>query len=132
MRVFLFLILIITGAGTIAQSQSTPCTGLPVAVPETPAVCETTDLVKYFEIRISEKLKKGTHSAVYKLVVDCNGSVTQAAYQRGTFSSEDQVSYQRELMSLTWKPASGKSKAVSSIVFVTLEIVNGKFTVVVQ
>jgi predicted Ser/Thr protein kinase len=132
MKIFILFTLLLTGHTMLAQSETPPCTGLPVAVPEMRAVCKTNDLARYFEVRNAEKLKKGTHSAVYKLTVDCNGTAIYAAFQRGTFSEEDQLNYENQIMELTWNPAQQKSEAVTSTVFITLEIVNGKFTVVVQ
>jgi hypothetical protein len=132
MKILSFFILLLAGHVVLAQPEKTPCSGLPVAVPEVRAVSKTSDLGKYFETRVPEKLKKGTHAAVYKLIVDCNGTVTQIDYQRGTFSETDQSDYRTQIAELEWKPAQQKSKDVTSTVFVTLEIVNGKFTVIVQ
>jgi hypothetical protein len=58
--------------------------------------------------------------------------VTEVIYQRGTFTGLDQDDYKIKISGLTWNPAMQKTKAVSSFVFLTIEIVNGKFTVIVQ
>lgn len=132
MKKIAFIFITLLALSAYAQTETNTCSGLPVAVPEKRAVCEVSDLVHYFEIRMPDALKKGTYSAVYKLTVDCKGAVEEASYQRGTFGPAEQESYTNQLMALSWKPAKQKNKNVTSFVFVTLEIVNGKFTVAVQ
>lgn len=133
MKTFLFIVAIsITALGFAQPEKMETCEGLPIANPTVKASISISEITQNFESSISEKLKKGTHAAVYKVFVNCNGDVTDAIYQRGTFSESDQSAYQTKMLALKWKPAYQKSKAVNSIVFVSLEIVNGKVTVVIQ
>lgn len=115
-----------------SQTEKAPCSGLPMAKPSVKATISTDEVVKSFETKLSEKLKKGTHSVVYKVFVDCNGTVTQATYQSGTFSETDQKEYETRILELVWKPAMHKDKTVNSIAFISMEIVNGKISVTVQ
>jgi hypothetical protein len=122
----------LTTVGFAQPQKMETCTGLPVANPSVKASISVEDITKMFELSVSEKLKKGTHSAVFKVLVDCNGKVTEVIYQRGTFTGLDQEEYKTKILDLTWKPAVQKTKPVSSFVFLSIEIVNGKFTVVIQ
>jgi hypothetical protein len=132
MKTLLFIAAIALTTFGFAQSEKTTCAGLPIANPSVKASISVAEVAQKFESSVSEKLKKGTHSAVFKVLVDCNGNVTEVIYQRGTFTTLDQDDYKTKISALKWKPAMQKSKAVSSFVFLSLEIVNGKFTVIVQ
>jgi hypothetical protein len=132
MKTLFFISAVVWTMFGFSQNEKMTCTGLPVARPDTKASISVEETIQKFESNLSEKLKKGTHSAVFKLVVDCNGDVTEVTYQRGTFSGLDQDEYKNQIASLKWKPAALKSKAVTSIVFVSIEIVNGRFTLVIQ
>lgn len=131
MKTIAFLSLMLIAGVSLSQEEVKPCTGLPIAKPEVHAVCETTDLPAFFEQSLPQKLKAGTHAAVYKLTVDCHGTVTDVLYQRGTLDSKDQPVFADQLKALVWKPAQQKNVAVTSFVFVSLEIVNGRVTSVV-
>jgi hypothetical protein len=100
-----------------SQSEKPTCTGLPIANPSVKASISVAEVAQKFESTVSEKLKKGTHSAVFKVLVDCNGAVTEVIYQRGTFTGVDQDDYKSKISGLIWKPAMQKTKAVSSFVF---------------
>lgn len=132
MKTLLFITSVLFAFGSFSQTDSLVCSGLPMATPEVKASVSADEVAKFFQSSISEKLKKGTHTAVYKLFVDCNGDVTQATYQRGTFTEADQKVYSDKILTLKWKPATDKSKPVTSVAFVSIEIVNGKVTVVIQ
>jgi hypothetical protein len=132
MKALLFITALALTTFGFAQSEKTTCTGLPIANPSVKASISVAEVAQKFESTVSEKLKKGTHSAVFKVLVDCNGAVTEVIYQRGTLTGLDQDDYKTKISALTWKPAMQKTKAVSSFVFLTIEIVNGKFTVIVQ
>jgi hypothetical protein len=136
MKIFALVSVLLIGNAIFAQDVEPmlPCPGLPLANPEVHAVCMTADGVAYLEAKLPEKLKTGTHAAVYKLTVDCHGSVTTVHYERGTFTvgTEGEVFLNQNMVGLTWKPAEHKSQTVTSIAFVTLEIVNGKVNIIVQ
>ena len=132
MKTLLFITALALTAVGFAQSEKVTCTGLPIANPSVKASISVAEVAQKFESTVSEKLKKGTHSAVFKVLVDCNGVVTEVIYQRGTFTGVDQDDYKSKISALIWKPAQQKTKAVSSFAFLSIEIVNGKFTVIVQ
>jgi len=87
---------------------------------------------KFFADNLSSDLKKGTHQAVFKLMVDCYGVVSKSTYQSGTFSESNQKLFLNLFLETKWKPATHQSANVTTFVFVTVDIVNGKVTVVVQ
>ncbi len=133
MKTLFFIASIAISALGLAQPQKMEtCSGLPIANPSIKASISVAEVAQKFESTVSEKLKKGTHSAVFKVLIDCNGAVTEVIYQRGTFTGLDQEDYKSKIAALTWKPAQQKAKAVSSFAFLSIEIVNGKFTVIVQ
>lgn len=133
MKTLFFIAFIALSTLGLAQPQKMEtCSGLPIANPTVKASISVSEVAQKFEANVSEKLKKGTHSAVFKVLIDCNGAVTEVIYQRGTFTGLDQEDYKSKISALTWKPAQQKEKNVSSFAFLSIEIVNGKFTVIVQ
>lgn len=133
MKALLLIVAItLTTVGFGQPQKVETCTGLPIANPSVKASISVAEVAQKFESSVSEKLKKGTHSAVFKVLVDCNGKVAEVIYQRGTFTGVDQEEYKTKISDLIWKPALQKTKTVSSFVFLSIEIVNGKFTVVIQ
>ncbi len=115
-----------------AQDTKQTCNDLPLADPEVRVSCITEDVTGVFKSVLTEKLKKGTHSAVFKFFVTCNGEVTNLSYQRGTIDSAAQGLFESEIKKLSWKPATHKSKQVTSVVFLTIEAVNGQITVSIR
>lgn len=132
MKILLTLLSFFTLTLAWGQSEPIPCNELPVAVPQTKATCKTSDLQAHFEKQIPDSMKRGEYNAVYKLFVDCAGTVKSVAYQRGSLSESDQKKMTEILTELSWNPAQDKGKPATSTVFITLEIVNGKCTVTVQ
>lgn len=131
MKVLFLITSLLTFTTIYSQDEKISCTGLPVAKPAVKASISIADVTAKFQADLPANLKKGTHSAVYKIFVDCNGDVTQATYQSGTLSETDQKNYETKILALKWKPATNKSKPVTSVVFVSIEVVNGKVEVVI-
>jgi len=86
----------------------------------------------FFSQNLPNELKKGTHSAVFKLLVDCYGLPSKPMYQSGSLTESNQKYFLDLLLTTKWKPAVDKFADVTTFVFITLEIVNGQVTVVVQ
>lgn len=133
MKLFSFFALLFLVVSVNAQDTTKvrPCNQIPIANVEKKAIYDG-KIEKLFLDNLTSDLKKGTHKAVYKLMVDCYGAVSISTYQSGTFSEASQRLFAELLFKSKWKPAIHKSVNVTSFVFVTVDIVSGKATVVVQ
>ena len=133
MKVFsLFVFLFLVGLAKAQDTISTrTCNQIPIANVEKKASFDG-KIEKLFSENLTDDLKKGTYKAVYKLMIDCYGTVSMSTYQSGTFSESSQRLFAELLFKSKWKPAMHKSVNVTSFVFVTADIVNGKVTVVMQ
>ncbi|MBL7899271.1 MAG: hypothetical protein JNJ99_12110 [Crocinitomicaceae bacterium] len=132
MKLFFSFLFLAFSLHLSAQETKQTCNDLPLADPEVRASCLTEDILSPFKGALTEKLKKGTHTAVFKFFVTCNGEVTNVAYQRGTVDSSTQSIFAAEINKLKWKPATHKSKQVTSVVFLTIEIVNAQITISIR
>jgi hypothetical protein len=65
-------------------------------------------------------------------MVDCNGDLAKFIYQRGDFSEEDQQWISKIIGKSKWKAAKLKDKAVTSTVFITINITNSDVEVIIQ
>lgn len=113
-----------------AQSDTTQCNELPLARPDVKATC-TTNLMDYFQKNIPANLEKGEYQVIYKLSIDCHGTVTSVKFQNGSVTEENQNEFAKNLQSHNWKPALDKGKNVTSIVFIQLSFTNGQCEVMV-
>jgi len=130
-----FSLFILLTLVNIIDAQDTavvrPCNQIPIANAETKASFDG-KIEKFVGDSLKSDLKRGTHSAVFKLMIDCNGIVSKITYQSGTFSESNQKLFIGLFSNSKWKPAIEKSVNVTSFVFVTINIVNSKSTVMVQ
>jgi len=133
MKYFSLLILLTLVIFVDAQDTTSVlfCNQIPIAIAEKKASFDG-KIEKFVGDNLKSDLKKGTHSAVFKLMIDCNGIVSKTTYQSGSFSESNQTLFIDLFLKSKWKPASDKSANVTTFVFVTVDIVNGKVAVVVQ
>lgn len=117
---------------TFSQADPNPCGALPVANPDTTASTNMAALSKRLNEAVSGELKTGEHQAVFKLMVLCTGTVSKLFYQQGNLSEEFQKKFHTVLAESKWSPAVHQQEKVSSMVFVTIRIVNGKINLVVK
>lgn len=132
MKTFFSFLLLVLSLQLSAQETKLMCNELPFADPEVRASCLTEDVIGAFKGVLTEKLKKGTHSAVFKFFVTCHGELTNLSYQRGTIDTATQSIFESEIKKLKWNPATQKSKPVTSVVFMTIEVVNSQITVSIR
>jgi len=115
-----------------AQENEKWCNELPHARPEKAAIFSG-DVTAYFANQLLPEHKKGNHSAVFKLVVNCKGEAENIVYQDGSLLDKDKGYFADLIKAMVWKPAFNKSgKEISSIVFITIKIANGTLEVLIQ
>lgn len=134
MKFFLSVLFLTIGMLGFSQADSARvdvCPGLPIAKPEKRAACLTVELPAFFSKGLDDKLKKGEFSATYKLQVDCSGKIVSVFLNKGNPGVNADTYFQSKIKQLTFKPAEHNKQLVNSFVFVQIEVINGKFTVVV-
>ena len=90
-----------------------------------------------FNKLISSKLdaslsEEGVHQGIYKVYVDCNGDVLKNRFEKGDLDNSQQEWLGSLLQNSKWQAAEIKGKAVTTIVFVTVNITNGKVETIIQ
>lgn len=127
---YLFSILLFfTLAVGFGQTTEKTCNQIPLAKPESKAVCELKLLQKNLQAGLSKTYLKGDFNASFKLIVDCKGFVTSVVYQNGNIETNDVPSFTKEIELSAWTPAKEKGETVTSTVFIQLKITNGKVEV---
>ena len=129
----LILLCFVLGIVTVySQDKQDVCNQLPYAKVDKVA-SPSTDLVKTISAEMLSELKKdGAHQAVFKLYVDCHGKVAKSKYESGDLNSSQQEWLMNIVDKSSWKPAVLAKKDVTSTVFVTVDINNGKVSVAIQ
>ena len=114
------------------QDKKMDCGQLPFAKVDDKAEVST-DLSELIKSDLPKSLKdKGSHQAIFKLMVDCNGELANQFYQRGDFSEEDQQWLSKIIGKSKWRAAKVQDKQVSSTVFITVNITNSDVEVIIQ
>jgi len=114
------------------QDKKEDCGQLPYAKVDDKAEIKT-DLTELIKSDLPKSLKdKGSHQAIFKLMVDCNGELAKHMYQRGDISDEDQQWMSKLIGKSKWKAAKVQDKAVTSTVFITVNITNSDVDVIIQ
>jgi len=114
------------------QDKKIDCGQLPYAKVDDKAETKT-DLTELIKSDLPKSLRgKGSHQAIFKLTVDCNGDLANHLYQRGDFSDEDQDWLFKIIEKSKWKAANVQDKPVSSTVFITVNVTNSDVEVIIQ
>ena len=131
MKLILSTLVFISSFAGFAQSGDTLCNQLPLTRVEKVA-SDNGAISKSIAKNLPSSLKKGKHSGVFKIVVDCNGVGADVKFQRGDLTSLEQSQLIDWMIPTMWIAAVDKGKPVTSMVFVTVNIEDGKVDVIVQ
>jgi hypothetical protein len=117
---------------SFSQADSIVCGQLPFANPDTRAVYEG-DLYDFFAKNLPAGLKKkGEHMGAFRILVDCNGKVTDVLMTQGNLLEGHREHYISLMYGMIWKAASNGAVKVSSFVFVTFSVLNGMVSISVS
>lgn len=116
---------------SFAQGGDTLCNQLPLTRVEKVA-SDNGAIVKTLTRNLPSSLKKGKHSGIFKIIVDCNGVGAEVRFERGDLTSLEQTQLIDWIIPTQWIPAVDKGNQVTSMVFLTVTIEEGKVEVIVQ
>ncbi|MEX1003323.1 MAG: hypothetical protein WDZ35_14485 [Crocinitomicaceae bacterium] len=133
MKCIIIVLSLFMATVSLSQDQEeNTCNQLPYAKVDQSAKVKG-DLTKILSADLPSELKEdGEHTAVFKLVVDCNGKLIKKMYTDGNMEGEHQEYVLNTIEKAVWKPAVLGKKEVSSTVFVTVTITNGQVEVEIQ
>ncbi len=90
------------------------------------------DLISTVEKEVGKQFKKGEAEGVFKVFVDCKGQVYKCSYQKGTFLSAEANKLTELIQTTEWEPAYIGQESVNSIVFIKIELKEGKAILSIQ
>ena len=71
-------------------------------------------------------------TAVYKVVVNCDGVTESVMYLRGSFAKDQQDAVKNMIVKSKWKAGIKEKRDVSSTVFITVNVENKAVEVITQ
>jgi hypothetical protein len=127
----LLIIAVVFGCLT-AYGQKVPetCNQLPYAKVDQKAEISN-NMNKIVGSEVPETMKKGEYKASYKFYIDCKGSIDKISYSKGSLDADQQKWLTNVLGKSTWKAGIVDDLFVTSLVFVTVTISNGKAEVAI-
>jgi hypothetical protein len=132
MKLFLLFYAFSFSIGSFSQADSLVCGQLPYAHPDVRAIYDG-ELYDFFARNLPAELKKkGEHMGAFRILVDCNGKVTNVLMTQGNLPEAHREHYIQLMYSMNWKAASHDSVPVSSFVFVTFKVLNGSVSISVS
>lgn len=126
MKNWVLLFALLVSVVSFSQTEETPCSTIPVARPEIKAGTDLSKLNTEVKNNLSTQVKKGEHSVTFKLIIDCKGAVSKTQYHSGSLTETEASFVKSILEKTTWTPAQNKGVNVTSTLFVTVKITNGK------
>lgn len=117
--------------GLVSFSQDAACGQVPRGDVEVKAALDV-DLKSAVEKEFGKQFKTTEVKGLFKVFVDCKGRVYKCVYQKGTFLSAE-VNKLIDLVQTTkWEPAYIGQESVNSIVFIKIELEQGKASTTIQ
>ena len=132
MKYLLTLALFVFSFSSFSQSEKIECGQIPMGNVDKKAVIKD-DFNKKVTTTMDASLREdGSHQAIFKAYVDCNGDVLKSRFEKGDLDDAQQKWLYNLIQDSKWTSAKLDGKAVTTIVFVTIDINNGQVTTSIQ
>lgn len=129
MKLFSFLIVCALSLSSFSQDQA--CGQVPMGNVDVKASAKT-KIAGQIEKNIDDQLKSRDYQAVFKLLVDCKGTVVKCSMQSGDMLSAEVKGIEEIILKSKWNPAYIGQESVNSMVFLTLNLKKGKAELLIQ
>jgi hypothetical protein len=113
------------------SQEETPCNQLPIALPEVKAKAPNADA--HFQENLPDSYSSSTFAhGVFKVLVNCDGTVKKVFYQDGSMEEADIAHFTEAIKEMDWTPAKEGGEDVRTNAFISLKINAGQATCAVH